>query len=337
MVRTTCLRSRGRKDPCPCGTPANRLFRSYNLSMPSRNKRRSANERRPTEQRNPASKNLDRMTALQIISLMNREDHKVAKAVALQLPAIARAVDEIVARIHVGGRLIYVGAGSSGRIAVLDASECPPTFGTPPRLVRALIAGGRKAVTGPVEGAEDRPQDAIRDLKKLKVTPADAVVGLAASGTTPYILAAIGYANKQKALTIGVASNKNSPLSKSAKIAITPEVGPEVLTGSTRLKAGTAQKMVLNMLSTASMVRLGFVYDNLMIDLGLANAKLRQRAKQILEEASAQDVSAVEHALRQSKHDLRLALVMLKCGLSSKQSRQRLAQFGGRLRNALGE
>ncbi len=305
--------------------------------MPSRNSRRKNKRQRLTEQRNPASKNLDRMTALQIVRLMNREDHKVAKAVALQLPAIARAVDEIVARLHVGGRLIYVGAGSSGRIAVLDASECPPTFGTSPQLVRALIAGGRKAVTGPVEGAEDRSPDAVRDLEKLKLSATDAVVGIAASGTTPYVVSAIHFANKRKALTIGVASNKNSPLPKAARIAITPEVGPEILTGSTRLKAGSAQKMVLNMLSTTTMVRLGYVYDNLMIDLGMANTKLRNRAKRILEDASAKNLSSVEHALRQSKHDLRVALVMLKRGITAKQAQHRLADSGGLLRKALGE
>ncbi len=305
--------------------------------MPPHDNRRRNKELRVTEQRNPASKNLDRMNALQIVRLMNREDRKVATAVARQLPAIAHAVDEIVAHIQVGGRLIYVGAGSSGRIAVLDASECPPTFGTPPSLVRALIAGGLKAVTGPVEGAEDRPQDAVRDLKKLKLSAVDTVVGIAASGTTPYVLSAIQYANKRKALTIGVASNKNSQLPKAAQIAITPEVGPEILTGSTRLKAGTAQKMVLNMLSTATMVMLGYVYDNLMIDLGVANTKLRTRSKRILEDASAQNLSSVEHALRQSKHDLRVALVMLKRGITAKQAQQKLAESGGLLRKALGE
>ncbi len=305
--------------------------------MASRHKLKREKEHRLTEQRNPASKNLDRMTALQIVRLMNREDHKVAAAVARELPAIARAVDAIFAKMSSGGRLIYVGAGSSGRIAVLDASECPPTFGTRPRLVRALIAGGRKAVTGPVEGAEDRAQNAVRDLEKIKLTGADAVVGIAASGATVYVLSAIAYANKRNALTIGVASNRSSPLPKLATIAITPEVGPEVLTGSTRLKAGTAQKMVLNMLSTATMVRLGYVYDNLMIDLGVANTKLRKRAKRILEDASAKDMFAVEHALRQSKHDLRIALIMLKNGISAKQAQRKLQESGGHLRKSLGE
>ena len=294
-------------------------------------------ERRLTELRNPASKNLDRMTALQIVRLMNREDRKVAAAVGRELPGIARAVDEIVARMQVGGRLIYVGAGSSGRIAVVDASECPPTFGTSPGLVRALIAGGKKAMTKPVEGAEDSRPNAIRDLKRLKLTAADTVVGIAASGSTPYVVAAVDFAKKRKALTIGISSNRNSLLGKSAAIAITPQVGPEVLTGSTRLKAGTAQKMVLNMLSTAVMVRLGHGYDNLMIDLALTNQKLRHRVKRILMESSGKDVSAVEHALRQTEHNLRLALIMLKRGLTAQKAKRQLAAAKGDLRRALGE
>ena len=294
-------------------------------------------ERRLTELRNPASRNLDRMTALQIVRLMNREDRKVAAAVGRELPGIARAVDEIVARMQVGGRLIYVGAGSSGRIAVVDASECPPTFGTSPGLVRALIAGGKKAMTKPVEGAEDSRPNAIRDLKRLKLTAADTVVGIAASGSTPYVVAAVAFAKKRKALTIGISSNRNSLLGKTAAIAITPQVGPEVLTGSTRLKAGTAQKLVLNMLSTAAMVRLGHGYDNLMIDLALTNQKLRNRVKRILMESSGKDVSAVEHALRQTEHNLRLALIMLKRGLTAQKAKRQLAAAKGDLRRALGE
>ena len=277
------------------------------------------------------------MTALQIVRLMNREDRKVAAAVGRELPGIARAVDEMVARMQVGGRLIYVGAGSSGRIAVVDASECPPTFGTSPSLVRALIAGGKKAMTKPVEGAEDSRPNAVRDLKRLKLTAADTVVGIAASGSTPYVVAAVAFAKKRKALTIGISSNRNSLLGTTAAIAITPQVGPEVLTGSTRLKAGTAQKMVLNMLSTAVMVRLGHGYDNLMIDLALTNQKLRNRVKRILMESSGKDVSAVEHALRQTEHNLRLALIMLKRGLTAQKAKRQLAAAKGDLRRALGE
>jgi N-acetylmuramic acid 6-phosphate etherase len=305
--------------------------------MPSNNKVQRAVERRLTEQRNPASRNLDRMTALEIVRLMNREDRKVAIAVHHEIPAIARAVDGIVGQIEKGGRLIYVGAGSSGRIAVLDASEWPPTFGTSPELVKALIAGGARAIVQSVEGAEDRPQDAVRDLENIRLTSNDAVVGIAASGTTPYVLAAIRYAKKKGALTVGVTSNKRSILAKRANIAITPVVGPEVLTGSTRLKAGTSQKMVLNMLSTATMVRLGRTYDNLMIDMGQTNTKLKQRAKRILKQASGKNLSAVEHALRQSGHDLRLALIMLKKRLSVEAAQKELAKAGGVLRRALDE
>jgi len=277
------------------------------------------------------------MTAIQIVRLMNREDRKVAAAVARELPAIARAVDAIVRRIENGGKLIYVGAGSSGRIAVLDASECPPTFGTPPGLVQALIAGGKKAITRAVEGAEDRRGNAMRDLKRIRLIGSDAVVGIAASGSTPYVLAALAFANKRKALTIAVTSSRRSPIARAAQIAIAPAVGPEVVAGSTRLKAGTAQKLVLNMLSTATMVRLGHLYDNLMIDVARTNEKLRDREKRILIEASGRDVSAVEHALRQSKHNLRLALIMLKRNISAEQAKKRLAAARGHLRRALGE
>lgn len=277
------------------------------------------------------------MAARQIVALMNREDRKVAQAVGRDLPKIARAVDAIVERLKSGGRLIYVGAGSSGRIGVLDASECPPTFGTPAWLVRGLIAGGAKALTKAVEGAEDNAADAARDLSALRLTARDAVVGIAASGTTPYVVAAVKYARAKGAFTAGVACNAKAPLAKAAEIGIVTEVGPEVLTGSTRLKAGTAQKMVLNMLSTATMVRLGHAYDNLMIDVGKANAKLQERAKRILQEASARDASAVGHALRQSGHDLRVALVMVKRGLSASAARKCLREYDGNLRKALGE
>jgi N-acetylmuramic acid 6-phosphate etherase len=305
--------------------------------MSSSTARRTQTERRLTELRNPASRNLDRMTAMEIVRLMNREDRKVAAAVGRELPAIARAIDAIVARMEKGGRLVYVGAGSSGRIAVLDASECPPTFGTSPERVQALIAGGRKAITQAVEGAEDNKPNAVRDLKKIELTQNDTVVGIAASGTTPYVVAAVAFAKKHKALTVGVSSNRNSPLGKQAALAITLEVGPEVLTGSTRLKAGTAQKMVLNMLSTAVMVRLGHGYDNLMIDLALTNQKLRNRVKRILMDSSGKDVSAVKHALRQSDHNLRLALIMLKRGLPAEKAKRQLAAAKGDLRRALGE
>lgn len=307
---------------------------NYRMSAPPRKPRASQPQ---TEQRNPASKNLDRMSSLEIVRLMNREDRKVAAAVSRQLPAIARAVDAVARRLGNGGRLIYAGAGTSGRIASLDAAECAATFGVSPQMVQAIIAGGKRAVTRAVEGAEDRVQDAARELKRIRLSKKDVVVGIAASGTTPYVVAAVAFATKRKALTIGFSCNRNSPLARAGKIAITTEVGPEILTGSTRLKAGTAQKMVLNMLSTAVMVRLGYVYDNLMIDMMLNNHKLKGRMKNILCAATGRDLSAVDHALRQSKHNPRVALVMLKCALPVEKAHRRLAAAKWNLRNALGE
>jgi len=290
-----------------------------------------------TEHRNPASKYLDRMSARAIVELMNREDRKVARAVQKQLPAIARAVDAIVKAVQSGGRLIYVGAGSSGRLAILDAAECPPTFGVSKRLVMALIAGGRRAIAGAVEGAEDSTANGASDLRKIALTRKDIVVGIAASGTTPYVLSALRYARKRGAMTVAVTSNTRMPIARLATIVIAPSVGPEVLTGSTRLKAGTAQKMVLNMLSTAAMARLGHVYENLMIDVVLTNQKLAGRALRMLAEASGRDLSAARHALRQSKHNLRVALVMLKRRCSAREARTLLRMARGNLRLALGE
>lgn len=294
-------------------------------------------ERRITEQRNPASRNLDRMTARKTVELMNREDRKVALAVRKAVPAIARAVDAIVKGMQKGGRLIYLGAGSSGRMAVLDAAECQPTFGTSARLVEALIAGGKRAVTGAVEGAEDDVRRAEQELRKRKLTRHDVVVGVTASGTTPYVLAALKYARGRRATTVTITSNRKTPATRLAKIVIAAEVGPEVLTGSTRMKAGTAQKMVLNMLSTASMARLGHVYENLMIDVVQTNAKVARRALRILAEASRKNVSTAEHALRAAGHNLRVALVMLKLGVDVREANKRLAKAKGNLRAALGE
>jgi len=293
-------------------------------------------ERWNTEQRNAASRKLDRMTAGQIVRLMNREDRLVAGAVGRELPAIARAVDAIVAGIRKGGRLIYVGAGSSGRMGVLDAAECPPTFGVSAKVVRALIAGGRRAITRAVEGAEDSARNGERDLRAIRMTRKDVVVGIAASGTTPYVLGALRYARRRGATTVAVTSNLRVPVGRVAKIVIAPEVGPEVLTGSTRLKAGTSQKMVLNMLSTAAMARQGHVYENLMIDMMLTNEKLAERALRILAEASGRSVSAAEDALRRGGHDLRVALVMLKMGIGAREARRRLKGARGDLRVVLG-
>ncbi len=273
----------------------------------------------------------------EIVALINREDRKVAVAVGKEIPAIARAVDAIVAGMRKGGRLIYAGAGSSGRMAVLDAAECQPTFGTPPKLVQALIAGGARAITHAVEGAEDDVRHAERELRKRKLTRNDVVVGVTASGTTPYVLAALRFARERRATTVAITSNRRTPVTRLAKIVIGPEVGPEVLTGSTRMKAGTAQKMVLNMLSTATMARLGHVYENLMIDVVQTNAKVARRALRILAEASGKSVSAAEHALRAAGHNMRVALVMLKLGVEVREARKRLAEAGGNLRRALDE
>jgi N-acetylmuramic acid 6-phosphate etherase len=277
------------------------------------------------------------MSALEIVRLMNREDRKVAVAVGRELPAVARAVDAIVDAIRNGGRLIYAGAGSSGRMAVLDAAECPPTFGTSPKLVQALIAGGRPAVTGAVEGAEDSLANAERDLRETKLTRRDVVVGITASGTTPYVLAALKFARRLGAKTVAITVNPHTPVARLAKILIATEVGPEVLTGSTRLKAGTSQKMVLNMLSTAAMARLGHVYENLMVDVKPSNQKVSDRILRILAEASGKSLSASEHALRQSGHNLRLALVMLKLDVEAQEAKIKLADAKGDLRAALGE
>lgn len=277
------------------------------------------------------------MTSLEIVRLMNREDRKVALAVSREIPVITRAVDAIVSGLTHGGRLFYIGAGSSGRIGVLDAAECPPTFGTSPKLVQPLIAGGRRAVTGAVEGAEDSVRNAERDLRAKELTRNDVVVGITASGTTPYVLAAIRYARSRGATTVALTSNPRMPVARLAKIVIAPRVGPEVLTGSTRLKAGSAQKMVLNMLTTAAMTQLGHVYENLMIDAVLTNRKLAKRAVRILEAASGKGLSAAEHALRQAGHNMRVALVMLKLKIKAKAARSRLARANENLKQALGE
>jgi N-acetylmuramic acid 6-phosphate etherase len=309
----------------------------YNDCVPSRHASSKRADQRLTERRNPTSTNLDRLSAEAIVRLMNREDSKIAAAVAREIPSIARAVDAIVHSIERGGRLFYVGAGSSGRLGVLDAAECAPTFGTSRKLVQALIAGGRRAVTNAVEGAEDSVRNGELDLRAKKLTPNDVVIGIAASGTTPYVLGALRYARNRKAATVAVTANRNMPVARIAKILIAPEVGPEVLTGSTRLKAGTAQKMVLNMLSTAAMVRLGHAYENLMIDLLDTNEKLSERSVRILAEASGESLSAAEHALRQSGHNLRVALVSLKKKVHASTAKRMLKTSAGNLRRALGE
>jgi N-acetylmuramic acid 6-phosphate etherase len=288
-----------------------------------------------TEQRNPRSRGLDRKSSLQVVQALNREDRGVAPAVRKVLPQIARAVDAIAKSLRAGGTLVYVGAGTSGRLAVLDAAECPPTFGTPARMVRAMIAGGERALRHAVEGAEDSASRGANDLRQAGLRRGDVVVGVAASGGTPYVLGALAFARKRGALTVGVTSNPRSAVARKARISISPDTGPEAISGSTRLKAGTAQKMVLNMLSTAAMVRLGRVYENWMIHVALTNQKLRQRGARILQESAGVSPSAAEHALRQANHNLPAALVMLKTGASLRDARRSLAASGGDVRQAL--
>lgn len=288
-----------------------------------------------TERRNLRSRGLDLKSTAEILRIINREDAGVARAVAKQIPAIARAVDTIAASLRRGGRLIYIGAGTSGRLAVLDASECPPTFGVSPRMVQGIIAGGRGALVRAVEGTEDDAARGARDLKKRKVSARDVVVGLTASGATPYVLGALRFARRCGAATIGVTCNRGAAIERVARITIALEVGPEVIAGSTRMKAGTAQKMVLNMLSTAAMVRLGYVYDNWMINVALTNKKLRQRGMRILEEATGASVSEAARTARQAGHDLRVALVMLKAHVNAGAAKRRLKQADGNLRAAL--
>ncbi len=287
-----------------------------------------------TERRNPRSRGLDKKSTIEVLQLLNREDARVASAVRRELPKIARAVDAIVKAFGDGGRLFYVGAGTSGRLAVLDAAECPPTFGTKPRMFQAIIAGGGKALRHSVEGAEDSTVAGARDLSSAGFSKRDVVVGIAASGTTPYVLGALKFAKQRGAITVGVTSNVDSPLARQAQIAIVPDTGAEIVAGSTRLKAGTAQKMVLNLLSTAAMVRIGRVYEGWMVHVALANSKLRGRGVQILEEAADVNTTIAKRALRDANYDLAIALVALKSGATPSQARRALASTDGNLRKA---
>lgn len=288
-----------------------------------------------TEASNPASRNLDQLSALEVVQLMNAEDAKVAEAVRLELPNIARAVEATVGRLRQGGRLIYMGAGTSGRLGVLDAAECPPTFNTTPEQVIGWIAGGLNAMTQAAEAAEDDPELGRRDAASLKISAADALVGLAASGRTPYVLGALAYGREVGAVTIAVTCNRPSAVEQLAEITIAPVTGPEVLAGSTRLKAGTAQKMVLNMLSTATMVGLGKTFGNLMVDMRPTNAKLRRRAARIVAEATGSSETAALEMLNRCHGETRTAIVALLSGISPDEARQRLKAAGGFVRKAL--
>ena len=290
---------------------------------------------RATEQRNRRTRGLDTKSTRGILVAIHREDATVPRAVGRAIPAIARAVDAIAQALQSGARLFYVGAGTSGRLAALDAAEIPPTFGTPAHMVQAVIAGGRRALTHAVEGAEDNHARGARDLAARGLNRDDVVVGITASGSTSYVLGALEFARRRGATTVGVAANPRAPIAGVAKISIVTETGPEAITGSTRMKAGTAQKMVLNMLSTAAMVRLGRVYDNWMIGVALTNRKLQARGLRILADASGATVADATRALRQSGHNMGIALIMLKGRTTAREAQNRLRNAGGNVRNAL--
>lgn len=288
-----------------------------------------------TEMRNAASERLDQMSALEIVTLMNQEDQKVARAVEQALPMVAQATELIAAAMEKGGRLFYVGAGTSGRLGVLDAAECPPTFGTDPSQVRGIIAGGASAMTEAIEGAEDSLALGHEDIRQAGVRQGDVVVGIAASGRTPYVIGALEEAKARQARTISLSCNPDPDISQGVDVSINIVVGPEVVTGSTRLKAGSATKMVLNMLTTASMVHLGKVYGNLMVNVQATNQKLRERAKHIVMQATGIGYPEAEQLIADAAGDVRVAIVMQKTGLPAEQAAQRLHRAGGKVRNAV--
>jgi len=289
-----------------------------------------------TEQNNPDSIAIDQMEPIEIARLMNLEDHKVLQAVDKVLPAIAQAIQTVTQRIVNGGRLIYIGAGTSGRLGVLDASECPPTFNTPPSLVVGLIAGGQRALTTAIEGAEDNAQAGAEDLRGVNLSPSDVVCGIATSGRTPYVLGALTYARTIQAATIGVTCNEVSELSTVCDILIAPVVGPEILSGSTRLKAGTATKLVLNMISTGTMIRIGKTYGNWMVDLRATNVKLKDRSIRIVSGITGLGRNESELLLAACDGEVKTAIVSHTLGISKQAAQERLLESGGRLRSALG-
>ena len=290
-----------------------------------------------TEQQNSKTTHIDTMSTLDMVRLINEEDQKVALAVGEEAEHIAAAVDIIAAQLKQGGRLVYIGCGTSGRLGVLDAVECPPTYSTDPDEVIGLIAGGNDAIFRAKEGAEDDAGQGEADLKKINFNSRDVLVGIAASGRTPYVLGAMEYARKQGAHVIGISCSSGSPVEQAAEIAITPIPGPEVVTGSTRMKSGTAQKMVLNMLSTGAMIKLGKVYGNLMVDVKPTNAKLVERCKRIVCEATGVDYDTATEALEKCGYRAKVAIVMLKTGSDVHEAEQRLEAHEGRVAQAVGE
>ena len=288
-----------------------------------------------TEQRNPRSLNIDCMSAINIVQLINQEDHLVAKAVEKCLPHIAEAVEKIEHVFTNGGRLVYIGAGTSGRLGVLDASECPPTYGVPSEMVVGIIAGGERALRHPIEGAEDDCEQGKADLQAIDFCEKDVLVGIAASGRTPYVIGALEYAKSLGAITVSIASNTGCAMSQIADIAIETVVGAEVLTGSSRMKSGTAQKLVLNMLTTASMIRIGKCYQNLMVDVQASNKKLKARAVKIVMEATDCTKETAETTLLQAGNHAKLAILMILANVDKIQAEKMLAENQGKLRQAL--
>ncbi len=288
-----------------------------------------------TEQRNPNSMHVDSLSALEIVQLMNEEDKQVPLAIEKCLPQIAQAVECIVAAFQQGGRLVYIGAGTSGRLGVLDASECPPTFGVSPEMVKGIIAGGERALRHPIEGAEDSKAQAVVDLQTIHFSSKDVLVGIAASGRTPYVIGALEYAKSLGSVTVSIASNPNSAMANIVDIAIDTVVGPEVLTGSSRLKSGTAQKLVLNMLTTASMILMGKCYQNLMVDVQASNEKLKARAIRIVMQATDCDKALAEETLKQADQNAKLAIMMILSGLDRAQAEALLEKHQGKLQLAL--
>ena len=288
-----------------------------------------------TEQRNPNSMHVDSLSALEIVQLMNDEDKQVPLAIEKCLPQIAQAVECIVAAFQQGGRLVYIGAGTSGRLGVLDASECPPTFGVSPEMVKGIIAGGERALRHPIEGAEDSKTQAVVDLQTIQFSSKDVLVGIAASGRTPYVIGALEYAKSLGSVTVSIASNPNSAMANIVDIAIDTVVGPEVLTGSSRLKSGTAQKLVLNMLTTASMILMGKCYQNLMVDVQASNEKLKARAIRIVMQATDCDKALAEETLKQADQNAKLAIMMILSGLERAQAEALLEKHHGKLQLAL--
>lgn len=288
-----------------------------------------------TEKRNPDTYEIDVVSTEEMIKMINEEDKKVAYAVEKQIHNIAKAVDLIADRIEKGGRLIYVGAGTSGRLGILDASECPPTFSTPKELVQGIIAGGYEAVFSAVEGAEDNESEGKEDLKRINLTDKDVIVGITASGRTPYVLGGIKYGNEIGALTIAVINNTESEMEKLTDVCIAVIVGSEALTGSTRMKAGTAQKMVLNMLSTGAMIKLGKVYENLMVDVEATNLKLTERCRNIVVEATSVEKAVADDFLKRTDYDVKLAIFMIMSGLDKEAAKEILDLHKGHIRKAL--